>query len=404
MSGFWKLGGAVITTVMVALMLVVLFVALTWRFGLVSIKPALFYFAFGLTLMVGGGLLKLYEQWGGKYFALAGALLFVLGMYKAALPSTSTATNHAQEVADTQAAMAMNKAAAPKEIRCDRESKTAYWDQVTGEAVVFYAIDTDAHKIECVDRKGFHPVTRKEYKPVTEEILKLIVKQDPPEGPKPIPTPEPVQVAVATPVPTTMPTVAIPVAPVVQPTPEPIREYSTALGETLWVVLTESLDLGERGENYQFTGTLVSDVSDRNGVVLAKSGTEVGMMIVSLQLDPRTNAALLEMKVTSLTTTSGTPLPVSARQDVIIPVPPMRIGMKRNGIKGALVGAATGALIGGIRDGRRGAARYGAAGAAIGGGASLALTKGQYILPPVRIRMTIEDRWIVPAMMVASAP
>ncbi len=282
-------------------------------------------------------------------------------------------------------------------------------DGVTGEkvALIHYARDNKTGRVLCFREHGVYDKTGEPVKSVTLDIINDIANQTPPEALKPIPTPEPVQLAVA-PVPTTLPTVAV--APMEQPTPEPARvwwvrknprEYSIPRGETVTVALTEPLDLGERGENFPFTGILMSDVSDRNGVVLAKSGTPVDMMISSLQLDSRSNEVLLELEVTSLTTTGGTSLPVRARQNGPITVRSVRTGMKKNTVKGALIGAAAGGILGALRDGKRGAARDGTIGTVVGGGAGALLTKGQYILPPSQLKMTIEERWTVPRTMLA---
>lgn len=211
-------------------------------------------------------------------------------------------------------------------------------DGVTGEKITLinYAFDTKSGRVLCFREKGVYDKTGESVKAVTLDIIDRIAKQGPLEGPKPIPTPELVQVAVAPPVPITVP--AVVVTPAVPPTPEPVpvvpvhtepQEYATERGQTLTVALTEPLDLGERGENHQFKGVLVRDITDPNGIVLAKAGTAVGMIICNLQLDPRTNAALLEIEVTSLTTTNGTSLPVRAHHDGMIPVSPVRIGIKK---------------------------------------------------------------------------
>lgn len=301
----------------------------------------------------------------------------------------------------------------PSKVRCDagnmmmlvffttdgntREKKNTFW----------YARAADG-RIECYDRAGFDPVFGKTLEAVSESIVQQIAIQPPPEGPKPIATPEPVQVAVvAPPVPITVPIVVAPVAPVVQPTPEPtpepVREYSTKPNATVTVALTEPLDVGEQGERFQFTGTLVYDITDSNGFVLAKSGAPVGMMIRSLRLDPRTNAAMLELEVTALTTTSGKAFPVVARHRGSIPVPPVRTGMKKNIGKGAIIGGVVGGIFGKLHGDNREAARYAAIGAATGASAGVALTKGQYILPPGQLQLRISGEWSVPATLVTAA-
>ncbi len=256
-------------------------------------------------------------------------------------------------------------------------------DGVTGEKVTLinYAFDTKSGRVLCFREKGVYDKTGEMVKVVTADIIDLIAKQAPPEGPKPIPTPEPVRVATAvTPVPATIP--AVVVAPVVQSTPEPApvkpvreepREYAAEAGQPLMVELTESLDVGKHGENYEFTGILSRDITDPSGIVLARAGTPVGMIISSLQMDPRTNAALLEMSVTSLTTTGGASRPVSTRPDGLVAIRP-------SGFRAQPQIRIFGARIPQIRS--------------TGG--------GRYILPPKRLRLTIQDRWTVPATMLAS--
>lgn len=193
-----KLFGGLLTVGLVAL-LAILFVAIAAsRFGLVTIQPTFWLFVMGIIFVICGGWLVSAKFPGGKIFASLGAVLLILGGVKAIWPNASAATGKAQEVADLQAALALNSTIAPRPVRCDRDSVTQFWDQTTGLAVVYYRLDVERQRIECADRKGFHPVTRQEYKPVTEAIIGIIRKQDPPPPPPaPMPTPIPTLTVVA---------------------------------------------------------------------------------------------------------------------------------------------------------------------------------------------------------------
>lgn len=447
-------------TVGLVILLAMLFIgSATVRFNLITVSPAFWLYTLGIIFVLGGGWLITAKVPAGKMFASLGAVMLLLGGYKSIWPNTSAATSHAQEVADLRAALALNETVAPKAIRCDRESGTQFWDRVVkNKPIVFYALNKNTHRIDCFDRNGFDGVSGQEYKEVSAEIIEIILNQDPPQETVayvpsvPVATPQPVRVVEApAPVPVIVqPVATIPIAkPVVQATPEPVVAVATALaaparrtatpvadilssmrttparqtvsepdivavtkktngfsamrGQPFTVALTEPLDLGERGENFQFTGMLTSDVSDNDGVVLAPSGTPVGLMISRLQLDPRSHAVHLELVVTSLTTSGGTPLPVSARYEGPLIVKSVKSGMKGNALKGALIGAAGGAIVGALADGKRGAVRGGAIGTAAGAGAGVVLTKGQYILSPRQLEMTFQQRWAVPAVMLASA-
>lgn len=383
MRGLMKFGAAAMALGLLMLMIVALFGALMWRFGLVSIKPALFYFAFGLVLIMGGGIMELYREKFGRFFAIAGSILFVIGMYKSIWPNTAAATSNAQEVADIQAARALNSGVAPKPIRCDRDSKTQFWDQVTGKAIVFYVVNPDTHSIECSDREGFHPFNRNrlEYKEVTAGIIAEILKQVPPPAPAPV--------VVAAPPPTTLPQIAD--APVARPTPasEPAqqkpREYSITAGATFTVALTEPIDLGVHGENYLFTARLGSDLIERDGVVLAKAGSPVGMRITSLKLDRSSRAVYLEVEATSLTTTDGTPIAVHAGQDgfTIVRRRGHQLEQERHRQRPGRAGIPQ------IRD------------LDMDGQTGNDIAKGQYVLSPSQMQLTLERRWTVPATLLA---
>lgn len=197
-----------VVTIMVVIFLVVLFlITANMRYNLITIHPAFWLFSLGITFALLGGWLVALDIPGSKVFAGLGAVLLLLGAYKAIWPKTASATNHAQEVADLEAALAINNTVAPKPVRCDRESNTQYWDQVTRDPLVFYIINEATHRFECVDRKGFNPYTRQEYKEPTPDIVGEIRKQDPPPTPipviavVPIPSPSPIVVVAPTPSP-----------------------------------------------------------------------------------------------------------------------------------------------------------------------------------------------------------
>lgn len=175
----------------------------TMRFDLITVRPAFWLFAAGIVFVIGGGWLVSADVPVGGLFATLGAVLLVIGGYKAIWPKTSTATNNAQEFADVRAAIAINKLISPQRIRCDRTSQTEYRDQVTGISKVYYIVNPETHRIECADWKGY-TINGQEYKEVTDEVIGLIVQQNPPPSPPPPPTTEPARVT-ATIAPTPLP-------------------------------------------------------------------------------------------------------------------------------------------------------------------------------------------------------
>jgi hypothetical protein len=263
----------------------------------------------------------------GKMFATLGGILLILGGIKSVWPNTSAATARAQETADQQAALAVNNTIAAKSIRCDRTSGTHFWDPVTGEAVVFYVVDEENRRIECANRKGFHPVTRKEYRPVTAAIVRIILEQDPPETPAPpqpvaspirtaeSPTAEPMVAPVASTAPTPLPDLSErPISEAMPPTPRPPSEYTVPAGHMVRVAVSNTVDLQQHGEGYQFEGRIIGDVISPDGTVLATSGARATLIVKELALDRGAATAYVKLAVVTITTTGGTPLPIDAEQ------------------------------------------------------------------------------------------
>jgi hypothetical protein len=184
-----KLIGGLFTVALVLGLAALFLGSATVRFDLITIKPAFWCFLFGIIFALGGGWLVAAEVPVGGLFATLGTILLLLGGYKSIWPNTAKATAHAQEITDSRVALTLDNVVSPKPVRCDRDSKTVYWNQVSGEPIIFFTTDDATGRIECADRKGFHPTTRREYEPVTPGIVKLIQLQAPPDAPKTAPSP-----------------------------------------------------------------------------------------------------------------------------------------------------------------------------------------------------------------------
>lgn len=305
---------------------------------------------------------------------------------------------HLDKQAQQQAEKAVQEV--PNKVQCDKSNyqRLVFFttDGNTGErrSNFWYNLTEDG-TYECYDRPGFDPVFGKPLEVVNDNIVRRIAQQSSPTESVPAEHMQSsVRAAVATQVPTP--------EPIPEPTPEPRREFVARAGQTFAVAIN-SMDLSKARENEPFTGTLSTDILTKHGLVIAKSGSPAEVMITSLQLDQNTGNALLEMRVTALTTVSGTVLPVQASDhDAPIIVRPVKSGLRRNGIRGLVIGTAAGTLAGVAKDGRRGALRGAGAGAVLGAGAGALLTRGTYILPTGHLRVTLDEPWVVPATLVAS--
>ena len=169
-----KLIAGTFTVVLVLVLAALLLGSATLRFDLIVIKPAFWCFLFGIIFVLGGGWLVTADVPAGGYFATLGTILLLLGGYKSIWPGTAKASAHAQEVTDSRIALAIDKAVAPKAVRCDRDSATVFWNPSNGEPIVFFTVNEATGRIECADRKGFHPVSGKTYEPVTPAVVALI--------------------------------------------------------------------------------------------------------------------------------------------------------------------------------------------------------------------------------------
>lgn len=202
-----KLIGGIVTVILIGILISLFLGSTMVRFDLVTVKPAFWLFALGIIFLFGGGWLASAGIPGGKFFATLGAGMLFLGGYKTLWPSTSAASAHAQSVADSEGASAINAVVAPRQIPCDSSTqpRPKFFDSVTGNPLIWVALDKETGRLECYNRPGFHSVTRKKLVAVDENLAQEILAQEPIVTALPVmiaapqPQPLPYQIPIPTP-------------------------------------------------------------------------------------------------------------------------------------------------------------------------------------------------------------
>jgi hypothetical protein len=201
-----KLFGGILTVALVAILIFLFLGSTVVRFDLVTVKPAFWLFGLGIVFLMGGGWLTSADVPGGSFFAALGTGMLLLGGYKTLWPSTSAASAHAQMVADSEGAIALNAAVAPRQIPCDSSTqpRPKFFDSVTGAPLIWVALEKSTGRFECYNRPGFHSVTREALIAVDAKLALVILAQEPVVATPVVvaPAPQPVPTVLPSPIPT----------------------------------------------------------------------------------------------------------------------------------------------------------------------------------------------------------
>ncbi len=176
-----KFIGGILTAALVAILIFLFLGSTVVRFDLVTVKPAFWLFGLGIVFLIGGGWLASAEIPGGSFFAALGTIMLLLGGYKTLWPNTSAASARAQVVADTEGATALNAVVAPRQIPCDSSTqpRPKFFDPVTGDPLIWVALEKQTGLFECYNRPGFHSTTREQLIAVDAKLALAILAQDP---------------------------------------------------------------------------------------------------------------------------------------------------------------------------------------------------------------------------------